>query len=98
MPAPWTAAGASAFPHPVSPASSRRTSFPAAAEAAGWWLEVGAENWTQAMIEYVPEDEEFTASGSMTLAKDCIGGFTIFALYNSFEDSTGATWIYSRNK
>lgn len=67
-------------------------------EAAGWWLEVGAENWTQAMIEYVPEDEEFTASGSMTLAKDCIGGFTIFALYNSFEDSTGATWIYSRNK
>jgi len=65
-------------------------------EAAGWWLEVGAENWNCQWAESIPASEEFEITGSMTLAKDCIAGLTVFALFDYTEGATGATWIYSR--
>jgi len=66
-------------------------------EAAGWWLEVGADNWNCTWAEAIPCDDEFEISGSMTLAKDCVAGLTVFVIYNNYEGATGATWIYSRN-
>ncbi|MCQ2575355.1 MAG: hypothetical protein MJ162_01330 [Treponema sp.] len=65
-------------------------------EAAGWWLEVGADNWNVTMLESATAGEEFVATGSMTLAKDCIGGLTVFAIYNASEGSSGALWMFSR--
>ena len=65
-------------------------------EAAGWWLEVGADNWNVPMLESAVAGEEFVATGSMTLAKDCIGGLTVFAIYDNFDGATGALWMYSR--
>lgn len=65
-------------------------------EAAGWWLEVGADNWNCVMLESAVAGEEFVASGSMTLAKDCVAGLTVFALYDNVDGASGALWMYSR--
>ena len=65
-------------------------------EAAGWWKEVGASNWQVTLAESIPADEEFEISGSMELASDCVGGLTVFAIYNYYEGARGALWIYSK--
>ncbi|MCQ2593100.1 MAG: hypothetical protein MJ188_10000 [Treponema sp.] len=65
-------------------------------EAAGWWKEVGADNWSMSIADYVPAGEEFTISGSMKLASDCVGGLTVFAIYNAYEGATGALWKFVR--
>ncbi len=65
-------------------------------EAAGWWLEVGADNWNCTWAESIPANEEFEITGSMTLGKSCIAGLTVFCIYNNTEGASGATWIYSR--